>query len=118
MHMRHDGHSMAGPFALGSTIGSVAVGRCTNEAGDRHGAQLTYAHNLRLGRELPDGVAPPSWNTEAALDRLFGDRELTDAFLEIEHPLTRAAAASTVGYLCLDRIPTVPALAPVPVAYV
>lgn len=107
VNMEQAGPELGTPYLLGSTIGHRVVRLCTEQTGDYEIVRANYQHNMDVATRKPT-VGP--WNSVEAMDRVFGDHELSEAMMVIRHDITRAAAASVIGFLCLDEIPDVPTM--------
>lgn len=106
-NMGRIGPTLGTPYLIGSTIGHRAVRLCAEETGDYQQVRTNYLNNMDLAARLEtDGP----WNTKETLDRILGDHDLSESMMRIKHDITRASAASVIGFLCLDKIPEVPTM--------
>lgn len=95
------------PYLLGSSLGNRAVRLCAIDPRAYEIARINYRLNMDAAKRMP---TEGPWDTATDLDRVFDDHELTEAMLQIGYPITRAAAATMIGFLCLDELPAVPTL--------
>lgn len=107
VNMAQAGPDLGTPYLLGSTIGHRVVRLCAEGTGDYETARTNYRHNMDIAAHLQT-TGP--WNDVETLDRVFGDHDVSEAMMVIRHDITRAAAASVIGFLCLDEIPDVPTM--------
>jgi hypothetical protein len=109
--IKHKGIDNGQALMMGSVLANHAVRLCVADDPDEYArASQNHQRNyeadiIRLKR--PGVHITNPWNTKEALDQVFGNEELSEAFMKIHHDTTRDSAAVTVGFFSLAAIPEI-----------
>ncbi|HUD10359.1 MAG TPA: hypothetical protein VMR28_01655 [Candidatus Saccharimonadales bacterium] len=109
--IRHGGIDNGRASMMGCVLANHAVRLCVADELDGYSrASQNYRRNydtdtIRLNQ--PGVSTKTRWDTKEVLDQVFGDEELTEAFMQIRHENARDAAAVTTGFFSLAEIPEV-----------
>lgn len=103
--VRTKGIDSGSAVLLGDNLGSRAVRLCIDEEGmDYEIAKQNFMRNFEEDVKN-EGINDAAWDDEDALNRVFGNPDLTASIMEVRHSVARDGAAVTIGFLCLATIP-------------